>query len=178
MPRPQPLGLGVACTRCSAQPGHRCTSPNGRHTNTHTVRLAADYTANNSPEDQSQREHEARMFDAQYNPRTLVQLSFGYSCGCTDSSGEPIPLGEANTAGVARAIICDRHDEYAVIIRVTTRLVADEATLKRVLLAADVGDREVDGENYTVDSIAAEQCDANRAKVRAGDPTAVRYTIY
>lgn len=163
--------LRVACPRCGAPPRRHCVTPSGRRsTNFHTARLHDAYVAGTTPEEREQRAHEQRVFDAQFDERNLVRLSFGFSCGCSQPAGEPVPLAEANTHGVARAHICDRHEEYAVVTRVTVRLVGDEDTLLRVLLAADV-------DPLTAENVAAEQCDENRAAVRAGDPKAVRYTI-
>lgn len=157
--------LGVSCRKCSAPIGVHCTSPAGNRVNWHSTRTQDAYAdiADELAANAEQRAHERRMFEAQYDDRTLVALSFGYSCGCADGPSEPIPLRDANTAGVARAIICDTHDEYAVVTRVTTRLVADETTLKRILAASGIGD------DLDVSYVAGDQNDDARLKrVEAG----------
>lgn len=128
--------LAVACPTCDAQPGHRCKTATGRPTAAHTTRLAAA-APKLTAEEVAEREHEYRQLDEQYSLRTMVTVAFEYTCGCTGPRSEPIPLREART-WPARAVICDDHDEFAVTCGVNVRLIADEATMLRILLAADV----------------------------------------
>lgn len=171
MPIQKSPALLVACPFCKAEVGQLCVTPSGKRANFHTDRLHDGYLADDTAENRVTRAHNQRMHDAQFDKRNLVRLSFGFSCGCTQPAGEPVPLSEANVYGVARARICDYHQEYAVVTRVTTRLAADEDTLLRVLLAADI-------DPLTAENVAGEQSDANRAAIRAGDPRASRYTIH
>lgn len=130
-------GLTVDCPRCNATTGKHCTGPTGKRVNTHAGRLAAAVVPR-TPDAVAADEHSRRQFEAQWHPATLVTVSFGYSCGCSDTPSEPIPLREANTYAVGRTIICDTHNEYAVVTRSTVRLIADEPTMLRILRSADV----------------------------------------
>lgn len=62
-----------------------------------------------------------------------VRVSSRLSCGCTFKPSEPLPAAEA-MALPGRAVICDVHDEYAVVVRVTTRLVDTAEVLRDLLL--------------------------------------------
>lgn len=104
------------------------------------------------------REHQHQVYETRM--AALVRVSFGYSCGCTTLPGEPTPHREVNPHAVGGAIICDYHDEYAVVVRETVQLVDDEATLRRILIAADV---DPDSAAY----VAADQNGTERAKRRA-----------
>lgn len=82
-----------------------------------------------------------------------VRLSLGLSCGHTLPPGEP--MRQVDAAGVGHAVICDRCDEYAVVIRTTMRVAElDQQTLSKLLLADS--DRIV-VDQTTADAIAAEQ---------------------
>lgn len=154
-----PAWLDIACRYCGAEPGHPCRSRSGRETQPHSARLHDSMPPPVLTED---RLAESRRFAAQFHERTLVTVAFGFSCGCTQAPSEPVPLKEANVYGIARAHICDRHNEFAVVTRVTTRLVADADTIYRVLVAADI-------QPHDAEYVAGDQNDAARqARLRAG----------
>lgn len=145
--------LGVACPTCGAGPDARCVSATGKPTNPHVARLARAMPAP-TPKELAQRQHERRQYAEQFSPRTLVTISFSYTCGCHTEPSEPIPLSDANVYP-ARAVICDEHDEYAVVCGVDVRLVADETTLLRILRAADI-------DPGSAAYVAADQSDESR----------------
>jgi 3-mercaptopyruvate sulfurtransferase SseA len=67
----------------------------------------------------------------------MVTVSFGFTCGCTQRPSAPVRAIEAYSLPGA-VIICERHQEYAVCNRVTTRLVHDPEVLRRLLAEAGV----------------------------------------
>lgn len=71
-------------------------------------------------------------------PRPDLQVihSATLSCGCRLPPSGPIPLHEA--AGPGRVVICDVHEEYAIIVRATHRLVVDRETASSLLVEAGV----------------------------------------
>lgn len=167
MTNPKLARPDVACPTCGVGPRVRCKSATGKVAETHVARLAAA-TPIPTPEQVAQREHEQRQFDEQFSRHTLVTVAFEFTCGCTTEPSEPIQLSDANAHGVARTNICDEHDEYTVVNQVTLRLVADETTLQRILLAAGVDPR-------SAAYVAADQNDAARTnRIRlgmSGEPT-------
>lgn len=60
-----------------------------------------------------------------------VMWSALLSCRCRVPPVGPVPLHEAN--GPGDVVICDRCDEYAIVVRVTHRLVIDRATAAKWL---------------------------------------------
>jgi hypothetical protein len=77
------------------------------------------------------------------------RISYGLSCGCNVAKSNPVKHLEANLipGGV---VICDRHDEYAVVIRVSAYLDDIRGATVRLLQANDV-------DRTTAECIAAEQ---------------------
>lgn len=144
----------VACPKCGARPKQRCRSASGAETNNHVAREAAAAPVPTA-EELAQRAHEQRQFDEQFSRRTLVTVTARYTCGCVQPTSEPIPISEANVYP-GRAGICDEHDEFVVVSGVDVALVADETTMLRILLAADIDPRSA---GY----VAADQNDTARA---------------
>lgn len=162
-----PAWLGVTCPRCGAQPGRRCHSSGGRTKSTpHAARETEAYVPP-TPDELIASERARRLWDAQHHPMTRATVSLAYSCGCTEPASEPIPVHEINPLAVGTPIICDRHQEYAVTVRSTIRLVPDVATLKRLLVAGDV-------EPDVADYVARDQADTLVSRIlrsEVGGPT-------
>lgn len=79
-----------------------------------------------------------------------VRVSLRLSCGCTRSPSAPFPQGDAG--GVGQAVICDSHQEFAVVTR-HTRYLADTSERALSDLLMDI----VDDDRDVADSIASEQ---------------------
>lgn len=81
-----------------------------------------------------------------------VRLSAAFSCGCTQGKGEPIRALDADTlpGGV---VICERCQEYAVVLRVSVYLADTSAASIEALLLREGG---VD-DPLTAAQVAAEQ---------------------
>lgn len=71
------------------------------------------------------------------------------SCGCRVPPEGPVPIYEAN--GPGDVVICGRCDEYAIVVRVTQRLLIDRQTAASWLAYG----AQVDP--VTADALAAEQ---------------------
>lgn len=80
-----------------------------------------------------------------------VQVSVGLSCGCNLRKSSAFPQIEA--AGVGQTVICDRHQEYAVVIR-HTRYLADQSERALSLLLRHLFD---EGDEFHADAIASDQ---------------------
>lgn len=87
--------------------------------------------------------------------RTEMRVSVALSCGCSTRVSAPMPAREA-PAAPGSVVICDVHDEWAVVTRVTTRLVATPEVLRRLLVAAGVPDHDAD---YVADAHAQHSSD-------------------
>jgi hypothetical protein len=88
-----------------------------------------------TPEHVAERAQQRRMAQAMH--QAPVRVSSTLSCGHSYRPSEPIPAIEAASLP-GTVVICDEHDEFAVVTRVTTRLVATPPVLEALLLAADV----------------------------------------
>lgn len=87
-----------------------------------------------------------------------VRVSLHLSCGCTYRPSAPMPNRDA-AAHPGTVTICDTHDEWAVVVRVTTRLVDTPEVLTGLLRAAGV-------DQVSAEAIASEQ--ATTPATRAG----------
>ena len=66
--------------------------------------------------------------------QALVRISCRYSCGCTQSKGELVPNIDANLMP-GSVVICEAHQEYAVVTRVSSYLEVNKDVFKRLLEA-------------------------------------------
>lgn len=83
-------------------------------------------------------------------PPQHVRVSLGLSCGChVAPAADDVPSWEATGPGFV--VICHRHDEYALVTRVTHRLVVDRDTAAAWLAASGAMDED------TAAGIVAEQ---------------------
>jgi hypothetical protein len=79
-----------------------------------------------------------------------VRLSFAFSCGCIQGKSEPVPAVDANSLP-GEVVACPRHQEYAVVTRVSVYLAdTSAAALERLLRGGGV-------EDSTAAQVAAEQ---------------------
>jgi hypothetical protein len=102
------------------------------------IDMPARPTSATSPltaEDVARRATAARTAQAIHS--APVRISSTLSCGHSFRPSEPVPAIEAATLP-GTVVICEEHDEYAVVTRVTTRLDATPEVLESLLLAADV----------------------------------------
>lgn len=82
-----------------------------------------------------------------------VRVSATLSCGCyVPPTGEPVPATDATGPGFV--VICRYHDEYAIVVKATHRLVVDQASATRWLVEAGV-------DGGTAASVAADQFPAS-----------------
>jgi hypothetical protein len=79
-----------------------------------------------------------------------VQVSGRLSCGCRFRKSKPMPATEANSVP-GTVTICDRHDEFAVVTRVSTYLVGGQDALVRRFEDAGVL------EGHFAEAVASEQ---------------------
>lgn len=87
------------------------------------------------------------------NPRleAPVRLSYALSCGCTQPKSELVRAIDANTLP-GEVIVCPRHEEYAVVTRVSVYLADTSAeSLESLLRYGGVDDP------LTATQVAAEQ---------------------
>jgi hypothetical protein len=93
-----------------------------------------------------------RVYRTGEQPRNMghpVMWSASLSCGCRIPPAGPVPLYEAN--GPGEVVICGGCDEYAIVVRVTHRLVLDRATATNWLAIGGQMDRD------SAEAIAVEQ---------------------
>lgn len=149
----------AACPTCGAKIGEFCTTRSGRVAEAaHAARLDAARPQPTADELVA-RQREAAMHEARW--ATSVRTTFVLSCGCVQPTSEPIPRREWPVTEPGAVTICDAHNEYAVVVEVRTRLVADVATLTRLFVASGALD-EIDAE-----SVAAAQADEPASRVTA-----------
>lgn len=81
--------------------------------------------------------------------RQPVRVSYTLSCGHRGGPGEIVEASEANWMP-GSVVICDAHDEFAVVTRVTIRLVATREVLFRLLVAHGI-------DEVTAEALAEDQ---------------------
>lgn len=126
----------VVCPTCDAEVGAYCKTRTGRFAESpHTARIAAG-----APKLTEEELVERARLDAVYSARRAISVrtTFVLSCGCVLPQSRPIPMAEwpvTEPGAFVSPCLDDRH-EYAVIIEVRTRMVADHDTLRRLFEAA------------------------------------------
>lgn len=67
----------------------------------------------------------------------MVRLSFKLSCGCTQRKSELVKAIDAASIP-GHAVVCETHQEFAIVVRISTYLEYDAEVLERLLLAGGV----------------------------------------
>ena len=135
--------LDVACPSCGQAAGRHCKTRTGRIAEEpHVARLAAAAPVPTADEiaerDRRDREYAARR-------AMKVRTTFVLTCGCVEPTSEPIPMREWPVTDPGAVAICERHREYAVVVEVRTRMVADVPSLARLYRAAGFDELDAEG---------------------------------
>lgn len=70
-----------------------------------------------------------------------VRVSGKLSCGCRFRPSKPMPMKEAQSEP-GTVVICDKHDEFAIVVRVSTTLVNPREAIEFLLVEGDYLERD------------------------------------